>query len=367
MLATVDQAEVDRHYGLAKRVWSLSYAPHQRPRVFRRTLNVDEAFAVGIMAVAVAPFVLQALWNLLPPSGLPQVSVSWLWPGGMLAAAGALVPWAAGHVVHVVAQRTDRRSLWRLHGILEPAGLASLYVVSGMLGFIGLLAVVEWLAVFFLPVAAVVMALFCGFFGAIALRSVSSESLRRFLGWVIPLGLTVLIPFVGDHLLSIYLLPFGLAPVDVKVGLADTVLSGAVGVGLLLLALVFVVAAWGAVRRMGASAASTAPFALALLFSTVLLIPFAGFQAYSLTLNRAAAHLPWFGAVPTSVCIRPVERDKPVPFEGTPPPLDRPVMVLGHADGRYALWDPQVRLPSKVVSSAVSLVPGTGCRGTDRE
>ncbi|MDA3645886.1 hypothetical protein LZ318_16150 [Saccharopolyspora indica] len=364
MLATVDQAEVDRHYRLAKRVWSLSYAPQQRPRVFRKTLGVDEAFAVGIMAVTVAPFVLLALGNLMPRSGLPQVSVGWLWPGGMYAAALAVVPWLAGRVVDVVAQRTDRRLWWRLHGILEPAGFASLYVVSGMLGFIGMSALVEWLTAFLLPVAAVVMALLCGFFGAVALRSVSNESLRRFLGWIIPLGLTALIPFAGDHLLSVYLLSFGLAPTDVKVGLSDMVLSGAVGVGLLLLAMVFVVAAWGVVRRMGASAASTAPFAVALLLSVALLVPYAGIQAYLLPLNRAADRLPWFGVAPTSVCIHPVERDKPVPFEGTPPPFDRPVVVLGHADGRYALWDPQVRLPSKVISSAVSLVPGTSCRGT---
>ena len=318
-------APADENFELVQRIWGRA----QPSRVVRRPSTVDDLLAVGVFLLAALPFVGMALASLLSPG------LSWL-----IIVVLAAVPWLAAAVLPL-----GRRA--RI--VCENAGFAALYAVCATLVFAGGVRLVLWLNGFRWSAIAVLIP-FCLVLGTVGLRSIGGERLRRGVGWGVPLVLTAGVPLAGDWMAGRYLTAFGLNSTDVRLGTADSVWSGLVVTAFLLFAVVVAVAFAGMVRGVG-----RVPAVVALAVFAVGFVPVSVLLAAGLAQERGAAVESWFGITPRPVCARAVDPGQALPYEGATPPLDRSVLLLGHAEGRFALWDPETREPSRVPSGAVSL------------
>ncbi len=302
-----------------------------------------------------APFVLTLATALLSGAVLSAAGVVSLYGMASLLIAGASA-FLASRLAIRDALPDRRRSSAVVGGVLSlgatvggwAAGASSPDPVVGLWVYPGILAV----------------AFVVGGLWALARQWNSS---REVLQWVLPLLISValtLMPGLGDVVHWFYLDAFGLEPGDVGVPALWRIAAALTF--LPVLPIWFLTAAvWGYAKHLHqvvvhrwmpvTALAVTGILCTAL---SLLLVPMSSAQAGGRAWQQAVrGDTPgtYRGIKPERVCVQPLK--KHIAADGAEFDPSRPYLRIGSAHGTVALWDVRLRVPVKVPSGDVTLVP----------
>lgn len=326
-------AELSRRFALAMSAWSLNpdeARPPAVPEPGERRQRIQLDLVTGL---CVLPLLVMAVGTVGP----------WLdirtW-GLLLAAA---VVWVALPLLVAQALVHRRPYLMRARGRV----LRMSAVIVALLLLARVLARIPVPPLLVTVLAAVLLAVLT----PVVLRTLPPGVPVRAILTGVSIMLVLVAAPVGDLLDGVYLHRLDLRTTDVSLSLAERWCSGAF-FGLLALAgLAVVGAVWGGLCRPGATSRRLPPAPAVTLLGAVYgsaLLALAATMAWQQA-GAAPGHLPgrWGGIAPVWVCWSSPGGGRgatnTVPFAGRAlPPTDHAVAWLGSADGRHALWSPEV-------------------------
>lgn len=296
----------------------------------------------GLIGLVLAlPAVVVAVMAIPPPGG-PQEDGAWwtrVLAGSPVALVVALVCGFGPAVVVAVLERVrpvprDRRRVRR--AVATAAAVPALAPVAAY----SILDGTEWLVREFSSAATGALLVACIVSAPVVALAVPAGTARAAAGWGLPLLAGGIAPFVGELLTSLYLSAFGVSTSDVQLSLTGLWWTGVRPVLLVLLVLYVFGTGWAVLRRfLGRSPGGELVYGLlAVSTAAALGLAFAVGSVGEAVRGADGTPRPLPSVTPRWACLEPTGPD-PYSAIGTGVPVGgTPVLLLGRADGRVAVW-----------------------------